>query len=106
MARPSSLRHLGRCVVSAERDIDLTDHEVEVLAAWVAALQLDDVREWLDWEELPLLTEDCFERVADAIRKIGTGLANAITSSDDPNALYARCANLPWFSRDPTDGAS
>lgn len=48
--------------------VTLTDEAAEALALSLTAEHLRD--HWLQWEHLPLLDEDSFNRVADAVDRL------------------------------------
>lgn len=62
----------------AERPlIVLTEEETIALAMRLAVRNLNDTH-WLDWEDVPLLDEDGFGRIVDAVADFCIGLARKL----------------------------
>lgn len=54
--------------------IVLTEEETMALAMRLVVRHLNDTNEWLDWEDVPLLDEDGFNRLIDHVCDIRIGL--------------------------------
>lgn len=73
--------------------ITLSADETNALAMLVVVHHLEDVEEWLDWEDLPLLDADGFNQVVDAIRDQASAVSMVLTQLEratDTDARYLR----------------
>ena len=79
----------------AERPlIVLTEEETIALAMRLAVRNLNDCDEWLNWEDVPLLDEDGFDRLTDAMTDVRIELG----------ATWLGCDIDPAFCAGSEDG--
>lgn len=57
----------------------LTEEETVALAMRLAVRNLNDCDEWLNWEDVPLLDEDGFDRLTDAMTDVRIGLERKLS---------------------------
>jgi hypothetical protein len=65
----------------SEDSVTLTGEQAHNLACRLIALHLEDT-DWLQWEELPNLTEGSFDLVVEAVAHMARGAADASVALD------------------------
>jgi hypothetical protein len=68
-------------VLSTGDPVRLTADEVQSLAWFLAGRMLTDAREWLDWEDVPLLDEGTYDLLVDVVAARGRAMCR---SADPP----------------------
>lgn len=83
--------------------LELDAHEVYPLVAWLAARHLAADDDWLQWEDLPNLSEGSFDLLVEAVEDVVTTLLRSCRIDTDPAYLFEEASawKAPASGRSP-----